>query len=62
MGLESSGERLPLRRQSAAQLIERIRPDAMQLFDVGFAEWRELIEMPNTCRIQRASRRSGQFR
>jgi len=62
MGLESSGERLPLRRQSAAQLIERIRPDAMQLFDVGFAELRELIEMPNTCRIQRASRRSGQFR
>jgi hypothetical protein len=39
--------------------VERVRPDAVQLRDFGFAEFSELLQSINACSRQRAARRGG---
>lgn len=47
--------------ESAAELTERIRPDAVELLDLGLAELDQLIEPSNTRRGERSLRRAGEL-
>ena len=60
-GLSLSGERQAVGGQRAPQLVEGVRPDAVQLRDLGFAEFGELLKPVDAGPGQRSSRRGGQL-